>query len=234
MKGSDQLAEITSATRRVSSRWPALLDLTQSLTGLALVMFLLVHLLLDAAILISPSAADAVARGFEGQYLFGTAHPWIVSLFALGVLALIVVHAVLALRKLPHSSREYVGLRGHLRSVNHGDTRLWWWQATTGVALLFLIAPHLYVVITQPQSIGASESAYRVVVERAWLLYVVLLPTVLLHAAAGTYRLAMKWGWPAVPRVRLKRWVGVIAGGYLALGLAALVTYLVLGLRIAE
>jgi len=233
MKGSDQLAKVGYATRRTPDRLPALLDLLQSVTGLALVVFLAIHLLLDAAILFGAPAADAVARAFEGQFLFGTAHPWLVSLFAIGLLALIVLHAVLASRKLPRSAREYTMLRGHVQSIDHRDTRLWWWQAITGVALLFLIAPHLYVVITQPEAIGAEPSAHRVVVQRAWLLYVVLLPVVLLHAAAGTYRLGVKWGWPAVSRTSLRRWVWSIMGGYFALGLAALIAYTIVGLRLA-
>jgi fumarate reductase subunit C len=235
MKGNEQLADVAATTRRAPrDRLPALLDVVQSISGLALVMFLGMHLLLDAAILIGPSAADAVARAFEGQYLFGTAHPWIVSLAALALLTLIVVHAVLALRKLPHSTREYVAFRHHLRGINHGDTRLWWWQVVTGMALFFLIAPHLYIVITQPETIGASASAHRVVAERAWVLYAILLPVVLLHAAAGTYRMVVKWGWPKLSRVRLRPWVWGIAGAYCVLGLAALVAYTILGLRLTE
>jgi fumarate reductase subunit C len=233
MTERDPGAQAAAATRRTShDRWPALLDLLQSATGLVLVVFLCVHLMLDAAILLGPAAADAVARAFEGQHLFGRAHPWLVSVAALGLLVLIVVHALLAMRKLPHSMREYRTLRGHLRGLRHADSRLWWWQAVTGLALFFLIAPHLYVVITEPQAIGATPSAHRVVAERAWMLYAILLPVVLLHAAAGAYRLAMKWGWPALSRASLRRWVWAVAGGYLVLGVAALVAYTMLGLRL--
>lgn len=232
MKGSGLLAQEAGAARRAPrDRLPALLDLLQSASGLLLVLFLMVHLLLDAAILVSPAAADVVARAFEGQYLFGAAYPWIVSLVALALLVLIALHAVLAMRRLPHSTNEYAVICTHLRTLRHGDTRLWWWQVVTGFALIFLVAPHLYVVITQPEAIGASASAYRVVTERAWLLYAVLLPVVLLHAGAGTYRLALKWGWPAVPQARLQPWVWGIAGAYFGLGLAALVTYMVIGSR---
>jgi len=233
MKGRDQPNDVGRVKGRAPDRLPALFDVLQSFTGLALVVFLAIHLLLDAAILFGTPAADAVARAFEGQFLFDTAHPWFVSLFAVVLLVVIALHAVLALRKLPRSTREYVALHGHVRSMDHGDTRLWWWQAITGIALLFLIAPHLYVVITQPEAIGAEPSAHRVVAQRAWLLYAVLLPVVLLHAAAGAYRLGVKWGWPAVSRTSLRRWIWAIAGGYLTLGLAALIAYAMLGLRLA-
>jgi len=233
MAGSDQSAGPDGAAR-LSARdpWPARLDFLQSASGFLLVIFLCVHLLLDAAILIGPAAADVVARAFDGQYLFDRAHPWLVSLAALGVLGLIVVHAVLAMRKLPRSTREYRALRHHLRDFRHADSRLWWWQAITGVALFFLVAPHLVVVITQPEAIGATPSAHRIVVERAWMLYVILMPVVLLHAAAGAYRLVVKWGWPGVVREKLRVWVWGVAGGYLVLGIAALAVYAMLGLRL--
>jgi len=232
MDGSGPKAVVAAAARQTDrNRLPALLDLVQSVTGFLLVVFLCVHLLLDAAILIGAPAADAVAQAFEGKYLFGGTYPWIVSLAGLGLLVLILAHAVLAMRKLPHTTREYLSFRDHLRGFRHTDTRLWWWQALTGVALFFLVAPHLYVVITTPEAIGAVESAHRVWVERAWLLYAILLPVVLVHAGAGSYRLAVKWGWPVVPRSRLRRWIWGIAGSYLVLGVAALVAYAMLGLR---
>jgi len=233
MAGSDQSAGPDRAAKHsVRDPWPARLDFVQSASGLLLVIFLCVHLLLDAAILIGPPAADAVARAFEGQYLFDRAHPWLVSLAALGLLMLIVVHAVLAMRKLPRSTREYRALRLHLRDFHHADSRLWWWQVITGVALFFLVAPHLFVVISQPEAIGATPSAHRIVAERAWMLYAILMPVVLLHAAAGAYRLAVKWGWPGVVRARLRVWVWGVAGGYLVLGVAALAVYAMHGLRL--
>src|SRR5574342_42830 len=110
----DTASETASAGRQRASPWPARLDLLQSVTGLALAGFVCVHLLLDSAILIGPGAADAVARFFEGQPFLGSPHPWIVSLAALGLLALIALHAALALRKFPHDYRQYRALRSHL------------------------------------------------------------------------------------------------------------------------
>jgi len=216
------------------SAWPARLDFLQSLTGLLLAGFLAVHLLLDSAILFGAGAADFVARFFEGQILFGSPHPWIVSAAAVALLLLVVVHAALAMRKLPHAYQDYAEMRGHVRAFNHTDTRLWWWQAFTGFALFFLVAAHLFVVITQPEAIGAEPSTRRVVEQGAWALYLVLLPVVLVHAAVGVYRLSVKWGVPPLADAaqgrgrRLAMWIVVAV--YLALGLASLATYLARGL----
>ncbi len=216
------------------SAWPARLDLLQSLSGLLLAGFLAVHLLLDSAILIGPGAADFVARFFEGQFFFGSPYPWIVSAAAVALLALVVIHAALAMRKLPHAYRDYAEVRGHVRAFNHTDTRLWWWQALTGFALFFLVAAHLITVITQPEAIGAEPSTFRIVQQGAWALYLVLLPIVLVHAAVGVYRLSVKWGVPplanaaAAKRRRMAMWI--VTAMYLALGLASLGTYVQRGL----
>jgi len=215
---------------RRKSAWPARLDFLQSLTGLLLAAFLAVHLLLDSAILFGPRAADAVAQFFEGRLFFGSSYPWIVSTAAVVLLALVVIHAALALRKFPHAHRDYAEMRRHVRTFDHADTRLWWWQAGTGFALFFLVAAHLFVVITQPDAIGAEPSTRRVVEQGAWALYLILLPVVLVHAAVGVYRLSVKWGVPPLVdavqahRRRTIMWIVVVA--YLALGLASLATYL--------
>lgn len=235
MSGTGSIVRGTTAARAPrKSAWPARLDLLQSLTGLLLAAFLAVHLLLDSAILIGPGAADFVARFFEGEHLFGSPQPWIVSAAALGLLALVVVHAALAMRKFPHAHRDYAQLRGHVRSFSHTDTRLWWWQALTGFALFFLVAAHLVVVITQPEAIGAEPSTFRIAQQGAWAFYLVLLPIVLLHAAVGVYRLSVKWGVPplanavAAERRRVAMWI--VTAMYLALGLASLATYVHRGL----
>lgn len=220
-----------------NSRWPARLDLAQSLSGLLLAGFICVHLLLDSAILISPAAADWVARFFEGQQLLGSAHPWMVSVAAAGLLILILLHAGLALRKFPHDYRQYRNFRRHAAGLRHADTSLWGWQVATGFLLFFLAAPHLVTVITQPDAIGALPSSLRVVEQRVWILYALFLPVLLLHTAVGVYRLGMKWLSP--PPAEAKRFrhhlqlgVGLVAGIYLLLGAAALITYIRHGLAL--
>lgn len=213
--------------------WPARLDALQSLTGLALAAFLGIHLLLDSAILIGPGAADAVAKFFEGEAFLGSRQPWIVSVAALGLLALIALHGALALRKFPHDYRQYRAFRGHLAAFPHSDTRLWWWQVVTGFLLFFLAAPHLYTVITQPEAIGAVPSSLRVAKEHAWVLYALFLPVVIIHAAAGTYRVVMKWRPPRrTGRTWLRRTMWAVALIYLIIGTAALVAYIRHGLAL--
>ena len=62
-----------------SSRWPARLDLLQSLSGLALGLFMWVHMFFVSSILLGRDAMWTVARFFEGYFFFGRPLPWLVS-----------------------------------------------------------------------------------------------------------------------------------------------------------
>jgi fumarate reductase subunit C len=177
-----------------------------------------------------------VTRFFEGYFLFGRSYPWIVSLAVALVLALLVVHAILALRKFPASYRQYAAFRDHMRVMRHEDTTLWFWQVFTGFALFFLASVHLYIMLTRPDRIGPYESADRVWSEYLWPLYVLLLLAVELHGGIGLYRLAVKWGWfaaadPNATRRRLKAIKWAITLFFLALGFATLAAYVRIGIE---
>ena len=126
------------ADRTRKSRWPARLDFAQSASGLALVLFMWAHMGFVSSILLGKDAMWAVARFFEGYYFFGRSYPWIVSVAVSTVVALIVVHALLAVRKFPSSYLQFRTFRGHMRAMQHEDTTLWFWQVVTGFALFFL------------------------------------------------------------------------------------------------
>ena len=211
--------------------------MAQSLTGLVLGLFVGFHLFLDSSILLGPEAVDFIARLFEGKGILDEPQPWIVTVFSLGILTLLVAHAALAMRKLPHDYHQLAIFRHHNATLRHTDTRLWWVQALTGFALFFLVAVHLFMPITVPEDIGGLPSARRVVEDNAWALYIVLLPIVVAHAALGLYRLALKWGWPsftigAEGRRRLLLATLGVAAFYLVIDLAALVAYLRIGLSL--
>lgn len=216
------------------SRWPARLDLAQSLTGLLLGLFMWGHMLFVSSILLGEDAMWIVTKAFEGYFVFGRSVPALVSVAVGGVALLIVLHAFLALRKFPASWRQYATFAEHRRSLAHGDTTLWWVQVITGFALFFLAFPHLFQMLMHPAAIGPYESSDRVWSGRWWPLYLALLFVVELHAGIGLYRLAVKWGWfmgddPAANRARLKRLKWVLTVFLLALGLATLAAYMKIG-----
>jgi len=222
--------------RRSIDPWPARLDLLQSATGLALGLFMWLHMVFVSSILLGKDAMWAVARFFEGYFFFGRLLPWLVSLFVAGVFALFVVHAWLALRKFPTHWRQHAAYWRHMGALGHQDTTLWFVQVTTGFAMFFLAPVHLYLMLTHPELIGPYESADRVWSGRLWPLYLVLLFMVELHGGIGLYRLAVKWGWPASPdpdtaRRRLKALKWGLTAFFLALGLLTLAAYIKLGME---
>jgi succinate dehydrogenase hydrophobic anchor subunit len=91
------------------------------------------------------------------------------------VIAMLVAHAFLAVRKFPINYRQFTIFRSHMKMLHHEDTTLWFWQVVTGFALFFFAAPHLYVVLTHPELIGPFESSDRVWTGHYWPLYILLL-----------------------------------------------------------
>jgi len=200
------------------------------------VLFVWGHMLLDASVLISKDAMFRVARFMEGRYLLGADHPALVSVAAGFVLSIFILHALLAMRKFPAGWSPYRAFRDHMRAFAHSDTRLWWLQAWTGFALLFLGAVHLINMMTRPGDIGPYESSDRIVGEWLWPVYGLLLIAVHLHAGIGVYRLAMKWSiasgeHPDERRRIFQRMRWAIIGGFLVLGFASLVAYVQIGIE---
>lgn len=209
------------------------MDAAQGASGLVLALFMWGHMFMVSSILVSQEAMFTVTRLFEGYYLFGRSYPMLVSMVALGILLLMMVHAGLALRRFPRSADEYLRFRHHRLQMQHSDTTLWWWQVVTGFLLFFMAPAHLYTMISTPEQIGPYASSYRVFSSH-WPLYLVMLFVVELHGAIGLYRLAVKWGWfegqdPVRSRQRLKLAKWTISVFFIALGLATLLAYYQIG-----
>ena len=216
--------------------WPARLDLAQSGSGLVLALFMWGHMAFVSSILLGKDAMWTVTKFFEGYFFFGRSYPWIVSMVVASIIALLVVHALLAVRKFPINYRQFATFRGHMRMMRHEDTTLWFWQVLTGFALFFLASVHLYVMLTRPDRIGPFESADRVWSDHFWPLYIVLLLTVEVHGGIGLYRLAVKWGWLAgadanATRAKLKRAKWALTAFFLVLGFATLAAYVKIGIE---
>ena len=233
-------AEITTQgyVRSDRNRWPARLDALESGSGLALAVFMLLHTLFAASILLGPEAMGTMAKAFEGYYLLGRTSVAPVIVVTLVITGLFALHAALAIRKIPSSYRQYAAMNRARAELRHPDTTLWWWQVVTGFVLMFLAGIHLFGVLAHPERLNPAGAAEHVWSGRAWMLYLVLLPAVELHLGIGLYRLAMKWGWfgarrPAETRRRLKIAMWALIGTYVALGTAGLLAYVRLGIELA-
>ena len=218
------------------SRVPAWLDLAQGASGLALALFMWVHMALVSSILLGKDAMWAVAKLFEGYWLFGRSYPVLVSLAVASVSLVFVGHAALAMRKVPGSWKQYRTFRTHMKDMRHDDTTLWFVQVYTGFAMVFLGSIHLVLMMRNADRIGPYESADRVWSGGMWPLYILLLLAVELHGGIGLYRLAVKWGWlegrdPEASRRNLKRAKWALTVGFLVLGFTTLGAYMQLGIE---
>jgi len=236
MESSNQLiAGVGLSGTSRKSRWPARLDLLQSGTGLVLALFMWGHMFFVSTILISNDAMWTIAKFFEGYFIFGKSYPVLVSGVVAVIIALIVGHAFLAVRKFPINYRQFTTFRGHMKMMRHEDTTLWSWQLMTGFVLFFAATPHVYVMLMRPDLIGPFESGDRVWSGHYWPLYILLLLAVELHGGIGLYRLAVKWGWfegsdPAATRNRLKKLKWALTAFFLVLGFATLAAYVKIGI----
>lgn len=217
-----------------SPRGPAVMDMLQSVSGLILALFMWAHMFMVSSILLGNDAMYWVTKMFEGEPIFGKGYPILVSLFALFILSLIVLHAFLAMRKFPATHRQYRTLHKHLGGIRHTDSYLWYVQVITGFALFFLASVHLYQLIMHPADIGPFASSDRVWTGRMWPLYLVLLFVVELHGGIGLYRVLVKWGWfmgkdPKVGRKRLTIAKWLLTLFFLVLGLLTLAAYMKVG-----
>ncbi len=201
-------------------RGPARMEILQGVTGVALTLFLFIHLHLEASVLFGPEAFDTVAwmlhAGWADPAGVGYGAP--VVLAVLAVTLLLVLHVLAVLRRLPTEWRKVQALRQHAQVVRHEGTRLWILQMLSGVAMMILLPIHLGTMLTQPHSLGAEPSSLRVVFEGGWLLYLLLLPLVVLHGVAGVTRLWLKWCPYAEPRQQGRRWMRRVALYLLILG----------------
>ena len=211
-------------------KWSAWLDLSQSLSGVILAVFLWTHLVLVSSILLGADAMSWVARTMELSFLSADGHgyPWVVTCIAIGIAILALVHVLVALQKLPMSLRQQRALHQQMQVFDHSDTRLWRLQAITGVVILLLLPVHLWLIGSAPETIGPQGSADRIWNQGVWMVYLPLLLTVELHAAIGIYRVALKWGAARDlnNRSRLCKIKTIVSVLFVTVGVASLLAFL--------
>ncbi|RTR37801.1 fumarate reductase cytochrome b subunit [Shewanella canadensis] len=206
------------------------LDMSQSVSGVILAVFLWTHLILVSSILLGADAMTWVAGMMELNFLSADGHgyPWVVSIIAIAIASLVLVHVLIAVQKLPLSLRQQIALRKQMSSISHGDTKLWVWQAITGVGILLMLPVHLWLIGSAPETIGPSGSAARIWNDGVWMLYMPLLLCVELHAAIGVYRVAIKWGAARDlnTRERMKKIKTIVSVIFVVIGMASLLAFL--------
>lgn len=223
------------------ARRQLLYELVSGVSGLALAVFMWGHMVLVGSILTGAGGFNWLAKFLEDAYI---AQP---TVFA--ILALFLIHAAMASRKIPAQLRERrrmlalarelrrrpvlvpVPAQGDPRLQPHLESLLWIWQVRTGMIILVLGSFHIVLLALdiftplfgERTGIEAVSSFARVQ-DGLWLLYAILLLCVEFHASVGLYRLAVKWGVGArLARETVWRVEHVLLWSFLGLGLLALV-----------
>jgi fumarate reductase subunit C len=160
------------------------LELATSVSGLALAVFMLMHMSLLSTVLIGAQTMDNLASFLEKYYL--------VQIGAAPLILLAIAHVFLAARKVPTTFQQQWTLVRQMRRLNHLDTWTWAFQVLSGAALFALVSVHLWVMLTG-LPIEAAKSGDHVSGVYLWFD----IPFVLLvqgHIFVGLYRIAVKWG----------------------------------------
>ena len=200
-------------------RMAGLLELGASATGLGLAFFMIMHLGLLSTAHLGESAMNAVAGFMERYYLLQITVPALVLALA--------AHILLAARKVPTSAREQWMLLREMKWLKHLDTWTWAFQVFTGVAILALIAIHMWVVVTDIP-VQAEKSGARVFGVYLWF-YIPFILLVQAHTYMGVYRIAVKWG--LLSRRSARIWITALAAVIVGLSLADIATFFAMGAR---
>ncbi len=175
-------------------------DVWQSITGLILGIFLFCHMGFTGSILLGEkgSVFETLVGISGGKWIDGQMHLWMHVVFIGFITIVVIIHALLALRKFPANIKALKTMRGHYHMIRHNDTTLWWVQFVTAIFLTALVFFHLIPMLLNPGEIGAEGSGLLVYNYHWWLWVIVLFLIVTeLHGMIGLYRLCMKWCGPS-------------------------------------
>ncbi|NHZ45277.1 succinate dehydrogenase/fumarate reductase cytochrome b subunit [Nitratidesulfovibrio liaohensis] len=190
------------------------LDFVMVASGALLILFLWAHLLLVSSVVLSPAIMNALAHFFEATYMAQVGGP--------AIFVVMVVHFILAARKMPFEQGEWKAFVTHGRMLRHKDTTLWLVQVISAIVILVLASVHVFTVLSD-LPISAAKSAARVQ-GGTWLsLYLVLLPMAEMHVGIGFYRIGIKYGFiSSARRAWYQRAEVVMMGGFVGIGLLTL------------
>jgi fumarate reductase subunit C len=204
------------------SRVSAYLDWLQMLTGAGLIAFMWSHMVLVASVNLGVKVMNAIAWFFEATYMAQVGGPLIG--------ATLLLHFVLAARKIPFTTDEQGSIWRHAKLLHHTDTWLWVVQAVTAMVILVMGSVHIWTVLTD-LPITAQKSAARIQGGYWMFFYLVLLPMVELHVGIGFYRIAVKWGFiKRAERKKFKRAENILTAVMILIGLITIIRFATLAI----
>lgn len=207
---------IVSLKTLARSTLPGRTDLAQSLSGVILALFTLMHLLLVSSVLLSPAVMNFLGWILEETYL--------AQIFGPLIFVLMIFHFLLAARKMPFSAGGLSIYWQHAKEMRHQGTWEWLAQVISAIFVLVFASIHMYEALTT-LPITAAKSALRE--QSGWTpLYVVLLVSVGIHLGLGLFRVAVKYGYiTTANRAVWQRRTYMLIGAYIILGCITMVRF---------
>jgi fumarate reductase subunit C len=193
------------------------LDFVMMVSGALLILFLWAHLLLVSSVVLSPVIMNALAHFFEATYMAQVGGP--------AIFAIMLVHFILAARKMPFEQGQWKAFVAHSRMMRHKDTTLWLVQVVSAIIILVLASVHVFTVLSD-LPITAAKSAARIQ-GGSWLpIYLVLLPMAEMHVGIGFYRIGIKYGFiSSARRAWYQRAEVIMMAGFITIGLITLARF---------
>lgn len=199
------------------SRASAYLDWLQMLTGAGLIAFMWSHMVLVASVNLGVNVMNFIAHFFEATYMAQVGGPMIG--------ATMLLHFILAARKIPFTSGEQGSIWRHAKMLHHQDTWMWVVQAVTAMIILIMGSIHMWTVLTD-LPITAQKSALRIQGGFWMVFYLILLPMVELHVGIGFYRIGVKWGFVKRDgRKKFKRGENILTAIMIFIGLVTIIRF---------
>lgn len=190
--GPELIAGVTLKDAKRASKWPAYADMTQSVTGLILGLFLFCHMAFTSSIQVSKDLFWNLIQVSGGTPVFGSNQAWLHVVFIGFILLCVILHAICALRRFPTSYKQCRDVNAHITMLHHSDSSLWRIQLVTAVILTALVFPHLMGMICDPHGLDPNLSAAHTYhMGLAWTLLFLVVTE--LHGMIGLYRLGVKW-----------------------------------------
>ncbi len=187
------------------------LDFFQVLSGVLLAIFVFGHLCLVSSVLLGPQVFDGLAWFLEEIYIAQIILP--------GIFLLIILHFVIAARKMPFRQGELTAFFKHSKAMKHKETWAWLAQVITGIVLIAFALIHVWEVLSD-LPITTEKSAARIQAPGASLFYLVLMFAAWIHVGIGIFRMGVKYGYiTAAIRKKATFYIAMLVLACLCIGL---------------
>ena len=223
--------ELRNAKRK--SRWPAYCDVAQSVTGLLLGLFLFCHMAFTSSIQLGKDVFWNLVAFSGGYPIDGEEHAWMHVVLIGAITLLVIIHALMALRRFPTSYHMFHNIKSQYQFIAHRDTTLWIVQIVTAVILTGMVFPHVTPMLLDPHAIGPNLSSVHTYHNGLLWTFVFLVATEL-HGMIGLYRLCVKWDVFAGNREALRKIMYCVVVLMIACGSMTMWTYYSNGKALVE